>query len=48
MSKQLDDGLYIASLTGAEIWRGVLEKTAGKRRDQLEVWFRAADCLLLY
>lgn len=39
MSKQVDDDLFIASLTVAEIRRGVLEKPAGKRRDQLESWF---------
>lgn len=31
--------LFIASLTVAEIRRGVLEKPAGKRRTQLETWF---------
>jgi toxin FitB len=39
MAAQNDDDLYISSLTVAEIWRGVLEKPAGKRRDQLEAWF---------
>jgi predicted nucleic acid-binding protein len=39
MSKQVDEDLFIASLTVAEIRRGVLEKPAGKRRDQLEAWF---------
>src|SRR5277367_3457676 len=39
MSKQPDEDLFIASLTVAEIRRGVLEKPAGKRRDQLEAWF---------
>src|SRR6187200_2815702 len=39
MSKQADTGLFIASLTVAEIRRGVLEKPAGKRRDLLEAWF---------
>jgi predicted nucleic acid-binding protein len=39
MSEQNDEDLFIASLTLAEIRRGVLEKPAGKRRDQLEVWF---------
>ena len=39
MSEQNDDDLFIASLTLAEIRRGVLEKPAGRRRDQLEVWF---------
>ena len=39
MSEQVDEDLFIASLTVAEIRRGVLEKPAGKRRDQLEAWF---------
>lgn len=39
MAEQSDEDLFIASLTVAEIRRGVLEKPAGKRRDQLDVWF---------
>ncbi|ARM88186.1 toxin/antitoxin system PilT domain-containing protein [Rhizobium sp. CIAT894] len=39
MADQSDDDLFIASLTLAELRRGVLEKPAGKRRDQLDVWF---------
>lgn len=43
MSEQSDDDLFIASLTVAEIRRGVLEKPAGKRRDQLEAWFSGPE-----
>jgi len=43
MAEQADDDLHIASLTLAEIRRGVLEKPAGKRRDQLEEWFDGAE-----
>jgi toxin FitB len=43
MAEQNDDDLFIASLTLAEIRRGILEKPAGKRRDQLEVWFSGPD-----
>lgn len=43
MSERSDDDLYIASLTLAEIRRGVLEKPRGKRRDQLETWFAGPD-----
>jgi predicted nucleic acid-binding protein len=43
MSEQNDGDLCIASLTVAEIRRGILEKPAGKRRDQLEVWFSGPD-----
>jgi predicted nucleic acid-binding protein len=39
MAEQIDEDLYIASLTVAEIRRGVLEKPAGKRRDRLQIWF---------
>jgi predicted nucleic acid-binding protein len=39
MAEQDDEDLFISSLTVAEIRRGVLEKPAGKRRDQLEAWF---------
>jgi toxin FitB len=43
MAEQIDDDLFIASLTIAEIRRGVLEKPAGKRRDQLEAWFSGPE-----
>ena len=43
MREQNDDDLFIASLTVAEIRRGVLEKPAGKRRDQLETWFSGPE-----
>ena len=43
MSEQDDDDLYIASMTVAEIRRGVLEKPAGKRRDQLDAWFSGPE-----
>ena len=43
MSEQAGDDLFIASLTVAEIRRGILEKPAGKRRDRLEVWFSGPE-----
>ena len=43
MSEQTDEDLFIASLTVAEIRRGVLEKPAGKRRDALESWFSGPE-----
>jgi toxin FitB len=43
MADQADDDLFIASLTIAEIRRGVLEKPSGKRRDELEKWFAGPD-----
>lgn len=39
MAEQPDEDLFITSLTLAEIRRGILEKPAGKRRDQLDAWF---------
>ncbi len=43
MAEQSDGDLCIASLTVAEILRGVLEKPAGKRRRQLEAWFSGPE-----
>ena len=43
MADQSDQDLYISSLTVAEILRGVLEKPAGKRRQQLEAWFSGPE-----
>jgi len=43
MAAQVDQDLFIASLTIAEIRRGVLQKPAGKRRDQLEAWFSGPE-----
>ena len=39
MAEQADDDLFIASLTVAEIRRGILEQPSSKRRDQLDGWF---------
>jgi len=39
MAAQRDEDLFIASLTVAEIRRGILEKTRGKKRDALDAWF---------
>jgi hypothetical protein len=43
MADQADEDLFIASLTLAEIRRGVLEKPAGRKRDQLEAWFAGPE-----
>jgi len=43
MAEQLDEGLFIASLTVAEIRRGILEKPPGRKRDQLEAWFAGPE-----
>lgn len=39
MAAQRDEYLFIASLTVAEIRRGVLEKPRGKKRGALNAWF---------
>ncbi|HZR89343.1 MAG TPA: type II toxin-antitoxin system VapC family toxin [Bradyrhizobium sp.] len=43
MADQADEDLFISSLTVAEIWRGVLQEPAGKRRDELEAWFSGPE-----
>jgi len=43
MAEREDEDLFISSLTVAEIWRGVLEKPAGRKRDQLEAWFTGPE-----
>ena len=39
MLDQADDDLFIASLSVAEIWRGVQERPAGRKRTELVRWF---------
>lgn len=43
LSEQNDEDLFIASLTLAEIHRGILEKPRGKKRDELENWFAGPE-----
>lgn len=43
MSDRRDEELFIASLTIAEIRRGILEKPRGKKRDALDNWFSGPD-----
>lgn len=43
MGAQKDDDLFIASLTVAEIRRGILEKPNGKKRSSLETWFTGPE-----
>ncbi len=43
MAEQADEDLFIASLTVAEIRRGILECPSGRRRDQLETWFSGRE-----
>ena len=43
MAEQTDEDLFIASLVVAEIWFGILDAPAGKKRLQLEEWFRGSE-----
>lgn len=43
LAEQVDQELFIASLTVAEIRRGILELPAGKRRERLEAWFAGPE-----
>ena len=43
MACQRDDDLFVASLTIAEIRRGILELPRGRKRDALEAWFTGDD-----
>lgn len=43
MAEQEDEALFISSLSLAEIWRGILEKPAGKKRRDLESWFSGPE-----
>lgn len=43
MAGQRDEDLFITSLTIAEVWRGLLEMPAGRKKDQLKDWFAGAE-----
>jgi predicted nucleic acid-binding protein len=43
MAAQRNEDLFIASLTVAEIWRGILEKPRGKKREALGAWFHGPE-----
>ena len=45
MALQADEDLFIASMTVAEIWRGILRLPIGRRRRDLEAWFAGSDGL---
>ncbi len=42
-AEQLDEDLFISSLTVAEIRRGILERPRGKKRDALDAWFTGTE-----
>jgi predicted nucleic acid-binding protein len=43
IAAQRDEDLFIASLTLAEIRRGILEKPQGKKRAALDAWFSGPE-----
>ena len=43
MAEREDNDLFIASLSLAEIWRGILAKPQGKKRRELESWFEGPE-----
>ncbi|HEV7367715.1 PIN domain-containing protein [Arenibaculum sp.] len=43
MAVQKDEDLFIASLTVAEIRRGILETPEGRKRDALDAWFSGPE-----
>lgn len=43
LGAQKDDDLFIASLTIAEIQRGILEKPPGSKRSALDTWFSGPE-----
>jgi predicted nucleic acid-binding protein len=43
MADQNDEDLFIASMTVAEIQRGLLEKPDGKKREELHRWFAGPE-----
>ena len=43
MGGQKDEDFFIASLTIAEIQRGILEKPPGKKRTALDAWFAGPE-----
>ncbi len=43
MAEHNDKDLFVSALTIAEIRRGVLERPAGRKRDQLKAWFSGPE-----
>ncbi|MDE0241564.1 MAG: type II toxin-antitoxin system VapC family toxin [bacterium] len=43
MAARRDEDLFVASLTIAEIRRGILELPSGRKRDALEAWFTGEE-----
>jgi toxin FitB len=43
MAAQLDESLFISSLSLAEVRRGILQKPPGRKRKELEMWFQGPE-----
>ena len=43
LDEQNDEDLFVASLTVAEVWRGIEQMPAGKRRADRERWFTGSN-----
>jgi toxin FitB len=43
MGEQADEDLFIASLTVAELRRGIPEKPAGRKHAELDAWFSGSE-----
>jgi toxin FitB len=43
LGAQKNEDLFIASLTVAEVQRGILEKPAGRKRSALDAWFNGPE-----
>jgi len=43
MAAQMNEDLFVASLTIAEIRRGILELPGGRKKDRLEAWFAGEE-----
>lgn len=43
LAEQADEDLFISSLSVAEIWRGIEERPAGRKRMDLERWFNGPN-----
>ncbi|HEX8664743.1 MAG TPA: PIN domain-containing protein [Beijerinckiaceae bacterium] len=43
LAEQADEDLFIATLAVAEIRRGILEKSEGRKRRELEAWFSGPE-----
>ncbi|MEE2953382.1 MAG: PIN domain-containing protein [Pseudomonadota bacterium] len=43
LGERRDEDLFVATLTIAEIWRGILQKPDGQKRRELAAWFSGPE-----